>query len=152
MNNFKKKEVRLRPPQASWNTTAATTPRQKAGTKRKEEPMEEVEVADMGPSSPPVLLLPPAGGVMVVEGVGILRPHHPYMCHNLLGWKVGPLVCTPSHRGRYTVYTCVYPRLQHCLQDEASPLWHLLTDPHGYVFHAPSIGPHGGQRHGVPSA
>ena len=72
-------------PQTSTNTTAATTPRQNAGTNRKEEPREEeVRAADMGPSSPsppPVLLLPPASGVMVVEGVGMLRPHHPYMCH-----------------------------------------------------------------------
>lgn len=81
MNNFKKNEVRVRPPHASWNTTAATTPRQKAGTNRKEEPMAEVEVADMGPSSAPALLLLPASGVVVVEGVGMLRPHHPYMCH-----------------------------------------------------------------------
>lgn len=82
MKSFKKNEVRDRPPHASWNTTAATTPRQKAGTNRKDEPIEEVEAADMGPaSSPPVLLLPPAGDVVVLEGVGILRPHHPYMCH-----------------------------------------------------------------------
>lgn len=52
---------------------------------RKEEPIEEVEVADMGTSSPPLLLLPPASGVVVVEGVGMLRPHHPYMCHYEFG-------------------------------------------------------------------
>ncbi|TNN66024.1 hypothetical protein EYF80_023780 [Liparis tanakae] len=55
MNNFKKNE--------------------NAGTNRKEEPMAEAEVADMGPSSPPAPLLLPAGGVVVV---GMLRPHHPY--------------------------------------------------------------------------
>lgn len=83
MNSFRKKEVRVRPPQASWNTTAATTPRQKAGRKRTEQPLVESDIRSC--SSPPELLLPPARGAVVFGGVGMLRPHHPYMCHYLLG-------------------------------------------------------------------
>lgn len=146
MKSFSRTEVRVRPPQASWNATAATTPRQKAGTTRKEEPPVESGLAAMGSSSPPVLLLPPASGVVVVAGVGMLRPHHPYICHCLLGWN------SASAGGRCTVRTPVFHRLQHRLQEEASPLWHLLLEPRRYVLPAPSIGPPGGNRHWAPPA